>query len=62
MLDGSFTFAVGIQSRNGLLYDWQENAGDFEVMNPGKVTGAVRLDVHAALISSDSDLGTAALA
>ena len=40
MLDGSFSFAVGIQSRNGLLYDWQENAGTFEVMNPGKVTGA----------------------
>jgi ABC-2 type transport system ATP-binding protein len=62
MLDGSFSFAVGIQSRNGLLYDWQENAGTFEVMNPSKMTGALRLDVHAALISTESDLGTAALA
>ena len=39
LLDGSFTFAVGIQSRGGILYDWQEQAGTFEVMNPGKTTG-----------------------
>ncbi len=62
MLDGSFSFAVGIQSRGGILYDWQEKAGTFEVMNPGKVTGALKMDVHAALISTDSNLGTAALA
>jgi hypothetical protein len=62
MLDGSFTFAVGIQSRSGILYDWQENAGSFEVMNPGKMTGAVRMDVHAALISTESSLDSAALA
>ena len=39
LLDGSFTFALGIQSRGGVLYDWQEQAGTFEVMNPGKTTG-----------------------
>jgi ABC-2 type transport system ATP-binding protein len=62
LLDGSFSFALGIQSRSGILYDWQENAGTFEVMNPSKVTGAVRMDVHAALISSESSLDSAALA
>ena len=62
MLDGSFSFALGIQSRSGILYDWQDNAGTFEVMNPSKVTGAVRMDVHAALISSESSLDPAALA
>ncbi len=62
MLDGSFSFAIGIQSRGGLLYDWQDQAGTFEVMNPGKTTGSVRMNVHAALISTESDLGTAALA
>ncbi len=62
MLDGSFSFALGIQSRSGILYDWQENAGTFEVMNPSKVTGAVRMDVHAALISSESSLDSAAMA
>jgi hypothetical protein len=54
LLDGSFTFAIGIQSRSGILYDWQDQAGSFEVMNPGKATGLMRMDVHAALISSDS--------
>ncbi|HEY1651599.1 MAG TPA: ABC transporter ATP-binding protein [Acidimicrobiales bacterium] len=62
MLDGSFTFALGIQSRNGILYDWQENAGKFEVMNPGRMTGSVRMDVHAALISTESSVDSAALA
>ena len=52
LLDGSFSFAVGIQSRGGILYDWQEKAGTFEVMNPGKTTGLVRMNVHAALIST----------
>ena len=41
LLDGSFSFALGIQSRSGILYDWQENAGTFEVMNPGKTTGSL---------------------
>ena len=63
MLDGTFSFALGIQSRDGILYDWQENAGTFAVMNPGKTTGMLRMDVHAALISTESDVdSTAALA
>jgi len=53
LLDGSFSYAVGIQSRSGILYDWKEKAGKFEVMNPGKTTGLLRMNVHAALISSD---------
>jgi ABC-2 type transport system ATP-binding protein len=53
LLDGSFSFAVGIQSRSGILYDWYEQAGRFEVMNPGKTTGSVHLKVHAALISTE---------
>jgi hypothetical protein len=62
LLDGSFSFAIGIQSRSGILYDWQENAGTFEVMNPGKTTGFVRMDVHAALITTESTVDAAALA
>ncbi len=58
LLDGSFTFSLGIQSRSGILYDWQEQAGSFEVMNPGKTTGSVFMTVHAALISSESDVGS----
>ncbi len=60
LLDGSFSFALGIQSRGGVLYDWQENAGTFEVMNPGKTTGKLRMNVHAALISTESDVDASA--
>ncbi|MGD0749170.1 MAG: ABC transporter ATP-binding protein [Acidimicrobiales bacterium] len=60
LLDGSFSFALGIQSRGGVLYDWREDAGTFEVMNPGKMTGLFRMDVHAALISSESDVDSSA--
>jgi hypothetical protein len=61
LLDGSFSFAIGIQSRGGILYDWREDAGTFEVMNPGKTTGLLLMNVHAALISTEG-LGSAALA
>ena len=36
LLDGNFTYGLGIQSRSGVLYDWLEQAGTFEVMNPGR--------------------------
>ncbi len=60
MLDGTFSFSLGIQSRGGILYDWRETAGTFEVMNPGKTTGILRMNVHAALISSESDVDSSA--
>jgi ABC-2 type transport system ATP-binding protein len=60
LLDGKFSFAMGIQSRDGLLYDWQENAGTFAVMYPGKAAGIMRMDVHAALISTESELDSSA--
>ena len=39
LLDGSFSFAIGIQSRSGLLYDWQENAGTLRGDEPGQDDG-----------------------
>jgi hypothetical protein len=60
LLDGTFAFSLGIQSRDGILYDWQENAGTFAVMYPGKAAGIMRMDVHAALISSESDVDSSA--
>jgi ABC-2 type transport system ATP-binding protein len=62
LLDGSFTFALGIQSRSGILYDWNQTAGSFEVMNPGKTTGSVHMKVHAAPISSEGAETNGALA
>jgi ABC-2 type transport system ATP-binding protein len=52
LLDGAFTYAIGIQSRNGVLYDWRELAGQFEVMNPGRATGVIHMPVRAALIET----------
>jgi hypothetical protein len=52
LLDGNFTYAIGIQSRSGVLYDWLEQAGSFEVMNPGKATGVIHMQVSTALIET----------
>ncbi|HEX3795308.1 MAG TPA: ABC transporter ATP-binding protein [Acidimicrobiales bacterium] len=55
MLDGSFTYSIGVLSRGGVLYDWREPAGTFEVMNPGRSTGFIKLDVSAWLLPPEPD-------
>jgi ABC-2 type transport system ATP-binding protein len=55
LLDGNFTYSVGVQSRGGLLYDWRESAGKLEVMNPGKTTGTIYLPVQAWLLPPEPD-------
>jgi ABC-2 type transport system ATP-binding protein len=49
LLDGTFTYSVGILSKGGVLWDWREPAGSFEVMSPGKATGFITLPVRATL-------------
>jgi ABC-2 type transport system ATP-binding protein len=49
LLDGKFTFSIGVQSKGGVLYDWREPAGSFEVMNPTRATGFITLPVQASL-------------
>jgi ABC-2 type transport system ATP-binding protein len=57
-LDGAFELTVGIQSRlGGVLYDWQETASRFEVMNPGKATGFLSLPHHVAMVPTSSEAG-----
>jgi hypothetical protein len=51
LLDGNFAYAVGIQSRGGVLYDSQDPAGAFEMMSPGKTTGAIYVTAEATLLS-----------
>jgi ABC-2 type transport system ATP-binding protein len=53
MLDGDFTYCIGILSRGGVLYDWREPAGKFEVMNAGKTTGAIFVPTDAALLTGN---------
>jgi ABC-2 type transport system ATP-binding protein len=50
LLDGKFSYMVGVQSRGGVLYDWREPAGSFEVMYPGKTTGTLFLNASANLL------------
>jgi ABC-2 type transport system ATP-binding protein len=49
LLDGTFTYSVGILSKGGVLFDWREPAGTFEVMSPGKATGFITLPVRATI-------------
>ena len=57
-LDGAFELTVGIQSRlGGVLYDWQEPASRFEVMNPGKATGFIAIPHTVAMVPTASEAG-----
>jgi ABC-2 type transport system ATP-binding protein len=55
-LDGAYDIVVGIQSRGGVLYDWQESAGKFEVMNPGKAVGMVAIPHRVTLLPAGADV------
>jgi hypothetical protein len=55
LLDGSFTYLVGVQSRGGVLFDWKEPAGRFEVMNPGKTTGSLYLNIDVQLLPPEPE-------
>ncbi len=56
-LDGAYDIVVGIQSRRGgVLYDWQERAGKFEVMNPGKAVGIVSIPHRVTLLPVGADV------
>ncbi|MGH9208837.1 MAG: ABC transporter ATP-binding protein, partial [Acidimicrobiales bacterium] len=48
LLDGAYDVSMGIRSRTGgTLYEWREHEWRFEVMNPGRATGAVALSMSA---------------
>ncbi|HVB91197.1 MAG TPA: polysaccharide ABC transporter ATP-binding protein [Acidimicrobiales bacterium] len=55
LLDGAFTYSIGVQSRGGVLFDWREPAGRVAVMNPGKTTGYIYLPVRAFLLPPEPD-------
>ncbi|MFZ0667971.1 MAG: ABC transporter ATP-binding protein [Acidimicrobiales bacterium] len=52
LMDGNFTLTIAAQSAGGIVYDWQEGAATFEVMNPGRSIGVVNLPVHAVIRSA----------
>jgi ABC-2 type transport system ATP-binding protein len=55
LLDGSFTYSIGILSKGGVLFDWREPAGTFEVMCPGKATGFITMPVRAWLLPPEPE-------
>jgi ABC-2 type transport system ATP-binding protein len=55
LLDGSFTYSVGVLSKGGVLFDWREPAGSFEVMNPGKAVGFMTMPVTATLLPAERE-------
>jgi ABC-2 type transport system ATP-binding protein len=47
LLDGTYLVSVGVRSRGGaVVYDWRDQQARFEVMNPGRATGMVALEVR----------------
>jgi len=55
LLDGTFTYSVGVLSKGGVLFDWREPAGTFSVMSPGKATGFITLPVQAVLLPPEPE-------
>jgi ABC-2 type transport system ATP-binding protein len=55
LLDGTFSYSVGILSKGGVLFDWREPAGTFAVMSPGKATGFITMPVRAWLLPPEPE-------
>jgi ABC-2 type transport system ATP-binding protein len=55
LLDGTFSYSVGILSKGGVLYDWKEPGGTFDVMSPGKATGFITLPVRVVLAPAERE-------
>ncbi|MDA8343649.1 MAG: ABC transporter ATP-binding protein [Actinomycetota bacterium] len=44
LLDGTYSVSLGIRSRSDTaVYDWKDQGAQFEVTNPGRTTGRVRM-------------------
>jgi ABC-2 type transport system ATP-binding protein len=55
LLDGTFSYSVGILSKGGVLFDWKEPGGSFDVMSPGKATGFITIPVKVILAPPERD-------
>jgi ABC-2 type transport system ATP-binding protein len=51
LLDGTYFITIGITNHDGwVVYDWQEQQHQFEVMNPGRTVGQVAFPVRVEVI------------
>jgi ABC-2 type transport system ATP-binding protein len=56
MLDGVYRVVAGIQSRlGGMMFDWREPAAEFEVMNPGRATGALAVPLSVRILHGGAE-------
>ena len=46
LLDGTYFVSVGVGQR-AEIFDYHDQEANFEVLNPGRSTGSVALNVHA---------------
>jgi ABC-2 type transport system ATP-binding protein len=50
LLDGTYDVSLGVRSASGgEVFDWRDQLVQFEVMNPGRSTGHVALEVEAEI-------------
>ena len=52
LLGGTYQIGLVAQDRRGVVIDVSDHAGSFEVMNPGRTSGTVAMDLHAEVRSS----------
>jgi ABC-2 type transport system ATP-binding protein len=53
LLDGTYLVSLALQTLDeGTVYDWREQQYAFSVMNPGRSSGLVALDVNVAFVSA----------
>jgi hypothetical protein len=55
LLDGDFEYCVGVENRGGMLFDWRDPGGAFEVMNAGKTTGLFYVSAEATMLTADTE-------
>jgi ABC-2 type transport system ATP-binding protein len=55
LLDGDFEYCVGVENRGGMLFDWRDPGGAFEVMNAGKTTGLFYVSAEATMLTADAN-------
>lgn len=49
LLGGTYQIGVVAQDRRGMVIDVRDDAGSFEVMNPGRTAGTVAMDLHTEI-------------
>jgi ABC-2 type transport system ATP-binding protein len=59
LLDGAYDAVVGIRNRDGIVFDWREQACRFEVMNLGRETGLLTLPWRVNVIATGDGFASA---